>query len=185
LGAIIENKGIDQAIESVSLIEGDIRPMLVWIGNRKNGEYERRLLEYARLKGVELELRTNISDEMLSEYLETASVFLYFPHLEPFGLAPLEANASGTAVISINEGGVKETIVNGINGFLVNNYNPKDIANYIKPFVTDLGYAERFGAVSREHIIKNWSLEKGIDNLENFIYLLSNSDRQVNTTKMC
>jgi len=38
---------------------------------------------------------------------------------EDFGLTPVEAMASGKAVIAVNEGGYKETVVDGTTGWLV------------------------------------------------------------------
>jgi glycosyltransferase involved in cell wall biosynthesis len=173
MGAIINNKGIEQSIESVAMVEQDIRPELVWIGNRKQGEYAESLLSFAQQKGVKLTLKTNRTDELLFEYVSNASAFLYFPHLEPFGLAPLEANALGTAVISINEGGIKETIVNGVNGFVVSHFDSVQIAKLITKFVTDIPYAEEFGRKSREHIIAKWNLTGSIDNIEKYIIELA------------
>jgi glycosyltransferase involved in cell wall biosynthesis len=173
MGAIINNKGIEQSIESVAMVEQDIRPELVWIGNRKQGEYAESLLNFAQQKGVKLTLKTNRTDELLFEYVSNASAFLYFPHLEPFGLAPLEANALGTAVISINEGGIKETIVNGVNGFVVSHFDSVQIAKLITKFVTDIPYAEEFGRKSREHIIAKWNLTGSIDNIEKYIIELA------------
>jgi glycosyltransferase involved in cell wall biosynthesis len=169
MGAIINTKGIEQSIESVAMVEHGIRPELIWIGNRKQGEYADSLLAYAQQKGVKLTFKTNITDELLFSHVSNASAFLYLPHLEPFGLAPLEANALGTAVISINEGGIKESIVNGVNGLLVNHFDPVQIAKLITEFVTDISYAEAFGRKSREHIIAKWNLTGSIDNIEKYI----------------
>ena len=43
---------------------------------------------------------------------------LYTPHLEPFGLAAIEAMASGTPVVAVREAGPCETVVDGETGFL-------------------------------------------------------------------
>ncbi|MCA1732686.1 MAG: glycosyltransferase, partial [Acidobacteria bacterium] len=40
------------------------------------------------------------------------------PGVEDFGITPLEAMASGTPVVSIAEGGVKESVIDGITGIL-------------------------------------------------------------------
>lgn len=39
---------------------------------------------------------------------------------EDFGMTPVEAMASGKSVIAVNEGGFKETVIDGKTGFLVN-----------------------------------------------------------------
>ena len=53
---------------------------------------------------------------------------IYMPHNEPFGFAPLEANACGTPVVALAEGGVKETVVTGVNGTLVSDEDPRTVA---------------------------------------------------------
>ncbi|MCH7561596.1 MAG: glycosyltransferase [Thaumarchaeota archaeon] len=50
---------------------------------------------------------------------------------EDFGMAPVEAMASGKAVVAVNEGGFRETIINGKTGFLVNP-NPIELAAAVK-----------------------------------------------------
>jgi glycosyltransferase involved in cell wall biosynthesis len=175
LGAIIDNKGIEQCIDAISLIEEPVRPVLLWIGNRKKSDYAQQLENYAHSKKVTLDFKTNVSDKELSEFLSRACVFLYFSHLEPFGLAPLEANASGTAVIGIHEGGIRETIVDNVNGFTVKHFDPAEIAKYIKLFVSDLNYAKEFGIKSSSYIKEKWNLEQGIDNIENSLkYVIAN-----------
>jgi len=49
---------------------------------------------------------------------------VYSARLEPFGLAPLEANACATPVVAVAEGGVRESIRNGVNGVLISERRP-------------------------------------------------------------
>ncbi len=69
-------------------------------------------VEYAKLKG-----RANKNIEFLGRVEEDKLAHLYaearalvFPQIEDFGIAPLEAMASGTPVIAYKAGGVLETI---------------------------------------------------------------------------
>jgi glycosyltransferase involved in cell wall biosynthesis len=59
--------------------------------------------------------RWRFSDENIVELLNRAAVMVYSARLEPFGLAPLEANACATPVVAVAEGGVRESIRNGVN----------------------------------------------------------------------
>lgn len=55
----------------------------------------------------------------LSEAYRGASVAVFAPYAEEFGLAPLEAMASGVPVVAWREGGLQETVIDGETGFLV------------------------------------------------------------------
>ena len=61
----------------------------------RNGLYEAEMRALAGSVDVELEIKVLVSDEELIRSLGSAAVLLYTPHLEPFGYAPIEANACG------------------------------------------------------------------------------------------
>lgn len=172
LGTIYHAKGIDRAIEAISTIEKSIRPKLIWIGN---GAWQNDLQKYndmSKKLGVNFIAKINISDKEVVSYLSKASSMIYTSRLEPFGLAPLEANACGTPVVAIAEGGVKETVKNGINGFLVQENNPNEIGEIISMLCNNLEKSVELGKKSREYVISEWKKEKGIDNIENLFYSL-------------
>jgi D-inositol-3-phosphate glycosyltransferase len=64
-------------------------------------------------------LRGPLTGAELAAAYAGASVAVFAPYGEEFGLAPLEAMASGVPVIAWREGGLQETIVDGETGFLV------------------------------------------------------------------
>ncbi len=61
-----------------------------------------------------------IPEMQLHELYATCKGVVYTPIDEDFGLVPLEAQASGKAVVGVNEGGLRETVIDGVTGFLVN-----------------------------------------------------------------
>ncbi len=56
-----------------------------------------------------------VSDAELPSYYAHCRSFV-FPGLEDFGITPLEATASGRPVVAFGEGGVLDTVVEGLNG---------------------------------------------------------------------
>ena len=64
-------------------------------------------------------IETNITEERLIELYARCYAVVFTPINEDFGLVPLEAMASSKPCISKNEGGPKETIAHGRDGFLV------------------------------------------------------------------
>ena len=61
----------------------------------------------------------NTHIERLLELYATCKGVVYTPIDEDFGLVPVEAQASGKAVVGVNEGALRETVINGATGFLV------------------------------------------------------------------
>ena len=66
-----------------------------------------------------IEFVDRISEKELIEHYSRCLATIYMPVDEDFGMIPLEGNASGKPCIAVNEGGCKETILQGKTGFLV------------------------------------------------------------------
>ena len=90
---------------------------------------------------------------------------LYAPRLEPFGLAPLEANACGIPVLAVAEGGVRETVIDQVNGLLVDSH-PAAMGAAIQRLRGDPAFARRLGDAGRAAVETKWGLEQAIDRLE-------------------
>lgn len=60
-----------------------------------------------------------ISEEELLDLYARCSATIYVPINEDFGLIPVESMAAGKPCIAANEGGLKETVVDGKTGFLI------------------------------------------------------------------
>jgi glycosyltransferase involved in cell wall biosynthesis len=107
----------------------------------------------------------------LVNLLNRATAMLYAPRLEPFGLAPLEANACGLPVIAVPEGGVRETIVHGLNGLLV----PPDARHLgaaMEELLDNPTYARTLGENAVAFVADRWSLEAADDRLEKALFNL-------------
>jgi glycosyltransferase involved in cell wall biosynthesis len=169
VGSFGHLKGIDRAIHCISKIPVEKRPELIWIGNFPDDEFIDSLNTLAKCLMVKFTPKYNVTDQELVKYLQNAAVMVYFPFLEPFGLAPLEANACGTAVIGIAEGGLKETIKNGYNGYIINDYDPNEISTKILNFTENLSFADKMGKEARKYVEEKWNYENGITNIEKYL----------------
>jgi glycosyltransferase involved in cell wall biosynthesis len=157
LGTISRIKSVHKAIEIIGEIPKQVRPVLKWIANGSDKIYLEEMINFANKSEVNFLYYMNISDSELINIVSRAAIMIYTPSLEPFGLAPLEANACGTYVVSIAEGGIRESITNGINGTLINGYKINEIANVIMSFVQDLEYAKTKGDKARIFVQENWN----------------------------
>ena len=166
VGLIYYLKGIDRVIKTIAKIHEHHRPKLVCIGNGADLNYRTQVEALAEKLNVELEISLNVNEEEMKKLVSEAAAMIYMPRLEPFGFAPLEANALGTTVVGIAEGGVRETVVNNKNGFLINNEDFETGALYIERLVKDMKYATECGKRSQAYAKENWSFKKLSDNIE-------------------
>lgn len=165
LGAFVKLKNVEFAIRSVAEVPESRRPRLVWVGNAANPSYLEAMKQLAAALKVDFEPLVKIDDDALVTVLNRAALMIYCSRLEPFGLAPLEANACGVPVVAVAEGGVRETIVDGVNGLLVDN-DPRESAAAIMRLLDNPAYARRLGQTARREVAEKWSLEASVERLE-------------------
>jgi glycosyltransferase involved in cell wall biosynthesis len=74
------------------------------------------LLEELRARGgPNVELAGSVSRDVIIDHLSRARS-LILPGVEDFGITPLEAMALGTPVVALGEGGVRDSVVDGVTG---------------------------------------------------------------------
>ena len=69
----------------------------------------------------------------MKSYLESAKGFVYSA-VEDFGIAPIEAQAAGTAVIGFRKGGLLETVIEGETGLFYDEQTPESLINAVNQF---------------------------------------------------
>jgi glycosyltransferase involved in cell wall biosynthesis len=109
------------------------------------GSYEknaRQFEEYKayieKIKPKNVKIINWVSDKDLKELYSECKGFITTAKDEDFGMTPVEAMASGKPVIAGNEGGYKETIINGKTGYLIDNINEEKLTEKIKMLSDEL-----------------------------------------------
>ncbi len=93
---------------------------LVVVGGYAKGDHaEKMLAPLLKSKPANVEILGSVSEPELLRLYSSCKGFIATAVDEDFGLTPVEAMASGKAVVAVNEGGFKETVLNGKTGFLV------------------------------------------------------------------
>jgi glycosyltransferase involved in cell wall biosynthesis len=164
VGSFTPLKNIEFVIKSLSLVTNP-RPRLVWIGNQSFPHYLDELKKLAKSLNVDFEPREKVSDNEMIDLYSRAAMMAYAPRLEPFGYTPLEANACGLPIVAVAEGGVRETIIDGINGLLVEP-EEKAMAVAIERIRNNKDYANTLGRNGRKIVEEKWSLSASIDRIE-------------------
>jgi glycosyltransferase involved in cell wall biosynthesis len=103
--------------------------------------------------------------ELLISYYSRA-LCVVFPSIEePFGIVPIEAQASGTPVIAMKSGGPMETIVDGESGFLIQPDSLDELVEKISFFIQNPMIAESMGITARKTILKKFTWDKTTEQL--------------------
>jgi glycosyltransferase involved in cell wall biosynthesis len=117
VGALLSAKGHDLAIMAAA---GAATPLAVVVVTPRSDDVAASALErLARSIGVALEVRVGVTDGELSRLYQGAVALVYLGLAEPFGLASIEAQACGCPAIVADEGGLPETVIDGVTGRVV------------------------------------------------------------------
>jgi glycosyltransferase involved in cell wall biosynthesis len=172
IGAFFQQKRVEIVIEAVGRTRPP-RPALAWIGNMARPDYLRHLVELAERRGVAFTPYLGVSHAEVVRVLNEAAVMAYAPRLEPFGYAPLEAAACGLPVVALAEGGVRETVIDGETGLLVD--NDSELHRALQRVLDDEVLARRMGVNARRRAELIWSLSAATDRLESHLLDLVSS----------
>lgn len=111
--------------------------------------------------------------------LAECSLFVLPSRVEPFGIAIIEALASGKPVISTKVGGIPEIIENGSNGILVEPDDPQALYEAMRTVWDDPALARRLVIAGRATVKQHFQWEIPAARYEAiFLNLLGQNDRR-------
>jgi glycosyltransferase involved in cell wall biosynthesis len=87
---------------------------------------------------------------------------LVFPGYQPEGLplVILEAMAAGLPVVSTDTGAVRDVVVDGVTGLIVDKRNPAALAAAVRRLAGDSGLRRRLGEAGRERYLAEFTEER-------------------------
>ncbi len=160
VGTINPVKGYDLLIMGIARLPENSRPKLVIISNQSDPQEKVFLERLAENNHVNMQIMPIISDSHeLAVWYSRAQITGYTPVLEPLGLVPLESMACETPVVGIREGGVRETVIDGYNGILVDR-DPDALADGLSDLLSEPQKALDMGQRGRNWVSQNWTWEK-------------------------
>lgn len=164
-------KGLRFLIEAMKIIGEEVPDAHLYIMGK--GEEEQNLKSIAdklQLNSSITFLNTPVPNHEMPQVYAGCDVYVQPSIIEPYGIAVLEAMACGKPVIGTNVGGMKDTIVDRVTGYLVPPKNPNELADAM----LDLSRQElrrEIGLKARERAVEqfDWKLiaaeyEKIIEN---------------------
>ncbi|CAG0913552.1 unnamed protein product [Notodromas monacha] len=171
---ILVNSQFTAALEA--LVPGEWDHLKLVIAGGYDSRVEENVSHYKEL--VELSKKLGIEDKMLflqspSELtkialIRTCTALIYTPENEHFGIVPLEAMYLGAPVVAMDSGGPKETVVDGVTGFLTPPGDAGAVAKAMSGLLTNNDH-HRMGAMGREWVKDKFSFKNFSDALNSLV----------------
>lgn len=145
------------------------------------------LLESCRYMALSLGLSNHVSflgaqeHERIANILATSRAFVQHSLKTSGGdsegtpVAVLEASATGLPVISTRHAGIKDIVIDGTTGYLVNEGDVETMAHYMRKLVVDPSLAAQLGSQGHAFVNESFSMEKRMNCLWSILVAAFNS----------
>ena len=144
----------------------DAHFVIIGTDNSFKKDFRRELKRLVKVSGLEDRFLFLDWVEDTAPLLAAMDIFVSASHSESFGLAILEAMASGKAIVATETEGAKELLEDEKSGKIVPVKEPLKLAEKIEEFLSDENMREHFGAKANTTARENFSLEEMIERTE-------------------
>jgi glycosyltransferase involved in cell wall biosynthesis len=104
----------------------------------------------------------SITEEELVKEINKSKIVLALSRNEPFGLLPLEAMSCGVPVVAVSEGGLKESVINGVTGYLIKR-NKSELKAQIDLLLSNESLRNKLGKNSRERVLSKFTWDESVE----------------------
>lgn len=167
LGRLVKRKGFDKVIQAMSEISLSQPDLILVIGGSGPEEGELKkiaadLPESIRKKVIFL---GSLTDEEYWAWLELCDIFIMASRdisgdYEGFGIVYLEANLAAKPVIAGDSGGVRDAVLDNVNGLLVDPESVSSIAAAVIKLAGDETLRQELGAHGNRRVVETMSAKK-------------------------
>ncbi len=154
------------AANEIAKTISDAHFIIVGKDNSFDRNFRHKLKRLIKVFGLEENFTFLDWIEDTAPLLSALDVFVSPSHSESFGLAILEAMASGIAIVSTETGGAKELLKNDFSGKLVPIKKPVELAEAVCEVLENPQKNILFGKNAQEFARENFSLERMISETE-------------------
>ncbi|MCM8821339.1 MAG: glycosyltransferase [Candidatus Omnitrophica bacterium] len=144
-----------RAIKKISIILGNsqVEKQIIFLclGDKGKTEYYRNL-EMRFIPFI-------TSENMIANFYKASDIYVHTAEYETWGLAVTEAMACGIPVVAFPGGAVREQIIHGKTGFLVEDNHPESMAYYIRTLLENKKLRESMSEAARKHARENFDIE--------------------------
>ena len=168
LANYINSKGINDFIKTAIILKDKTNIEFVAYGNFMSEKSKTEIEQLIKnLKNIKINNSINKEDKF--KVLAESDIFLFPTYYRNEGhpWVIIEAMSAGLPIISTNHAAIPETVINGLNGYLIEKQNPKQIAEKIQYLIINPEIKTKMGKESRRLYEESFTEERMIKRLTN------------------
>ena len=172
------SKGIEDFVEAVQALSKryDNRFVVDVVGQWRDEATRLRCLKIMQKASLPITFHGKAIGKDKYRFLEHADVFVFVPRApEGHPWVIVEAMAAGLPIISTDQGAITESVLHGINGFIVQPNNPRQLADHIEKLILSPELRSKFSSASKAHYLDQFTEEKMVQKLSTVFDTVINS----------
>lgn len=163
------SKGIEDVLNASILVKknyGNLNFEIGIVGSWRDDATKSRYLKLVSDNNLPATFHLSVAGEKKFSFLSDADIFI-FPPREPEGhpWVIVEAMAAGLPIISTDQGAITESVIDGVNGFIVEKQNPQQIADKIILLIQNAELRMQMGKESRRLYEENFTEDKMVQRM--------------------
>jgi teichuronic acid biosynthesis glycosyltransferase TuaC len=158
VGNLIPTKGHEPLLRAFAAVQSEFQVLSLEVVG--DGPERFRLEKLAGGLGVagKVHFRGRQSRRQVADTMRRATIFALPSRYEGLGCVYLEAMAAGKPVIACRGQGIDEVIENGVNGFLIEPENVKELSTTLTELLRQTDLRRRVGEAARLAILRGYTL---------------------------
>lgn len=152
-------KGIEDAIITTKLLTEQIKDIQLWVVGRGSETYLEELERLVKMYNIEKQVTffNFVSENKKFELMNKANILIHPSVHEGFGLTIPEAGYVGTPTVAYNSLGIRDIIKSNVNGILVKENTPKELAKEILQLLRNKSeYAKITNRMKQDAKLYSW-----------------------------
>ena len=157
---LVENKGHETVLRAISSLNTQQRSKLLYVVIGKGYMLEQLKVLTKQLKIIDQVKFVGFKDDDLPFWYQASDLFvLTSTGIEGFGIAFIEAQAAGLAVIGTRCGGIPDAVREGEGGWLIDEKDTLALASHLKKLLAEPEVIEEQGRLGLARMKREFSLD--------------------------
>lgn len=170
LGNLQASKGIEDVLRACALLKGKDTFDLNIIGSWRDIKTQQFCEDFATSSKLSVNLHGSLYGQDKLSKLRNSDIFIFPPRMpEGHPLVIVEAMAAGLPIIATDKGAISESVIDGVNGFIVDSNSPEQIASKVQFLIDNPDIRIKMGTESTRIYNERFTEKIMIDNLTEVI----------------